>query len=183
MTIEMEAVRLESERLILRAHRIDDFPETAALWGDPVVVAHISGTPLGAEQSWARFLRYRGHWSYLGFGYWVVESRETGKFLGEVGFADYRRDTQPNLDGKPEAGWVFRTSAHGRGYATEAVSRMLRWADQHLTSETTVCMFDPAHAASIRVARKVGYGNDVLGRYGDRNSLFLERQRDIQAAN
>jgi RimJ/RimL family protein N-acetyltransferase len=147
------------------------------MWADPLVVAHISGTPSTEEQSWARLLRYTGHWYQLGFGYWVVESKTDGAFLGEVGFADYRRDTQPSLRETPEAGWVFTSGAHGKGYATEAVTRMLGWADAHLNYAKTACIFDPTHSASVHVARKAGYGNETLGIYGGRETLFMERAR------
>ncbi|WP_299847872.1 GNAT family N-acetyltransferase [uncultured Roseovarius sp.] len=168
---------LETERLVLRGHQTSDFPESAAMWADPRVVAHISGTPFTAEQSWSRLLRYAGHWHHLGFGYWVVESRKDRAFLGEVGFADYHRDTSPSLKGKPEAGWAFKTDAQGNGYATEAVTAMLRWADRHLEFAQTACMFDPDYAASLNVARKTGYSNEVIGRYGRDKALFMERSR------
>ncbi len=62
------------------------------MWADPEVTRYIGGKPLTEEESWARLLRYVGHWSLLGFGYWVVEEKTTGNFIGEVGFADYKRD-------------------------------------------------------------------------------------------
>lgn len=168
---------LETERLRLRGHRIEDFTDSAAMWADPAVVKFISGTPSTEEQAWARFLRYAGHWHHLGFGYWVVTSKADGGFLGEVGFAEYHRDTEPSLKGRPEAGWVFASHAHGKGIANEAVSAMLHWADATLDAPATAAIFDPAHAASIHVARKLGFGNDVLGRYGEHETLFLERPR------
>ncbi|WP_353476291.1 GNAT family N-acetyltransferase (plasmid) [Salipiger sp. H15] len=168
---------LETARLILRGHRREDFAACAAMWADPAVVAHISGVPSTEEQSWSRFLRYAGHWQHLGFGYWAVISKEDGVFLGEVGFADYHRDTTPSLAGSPEAGWVFASHAHGKGYATEAVTAMHGWADANLPNAQTAAIFDPAHSASIHVARKVGYGGDRLGLYGERETLFLQRPR------
>lgn len=168
---------IETERLLLRGHHVNDFRESAAMWADERVVAHISGVPSTGEQSWSRLLRYAGHWYHLGFGYWVVVSKADGDFLGEVGFADYRRDTEPSLDGKPEAGWVFKVCAHGKGYATEAVSAMMQWADANLSCMYTSAMFDPAYSASINVAKKVGFSSEVLGRYGDREALFMERAR------
>lgn len=168
---------LETERLLLRGHRVDDYSESASMWADSQVVAHISGTPSSEEQSWSRLLRYTGHWCHLGFGYWVVESKADRSFLGEVGFADYHRDTKPSLQGKPEAGWVFKSNAHGKGYATEAVIVMLRWADQHMRSTSTACMFDPAYSASINVAKKAGYSNEIMGYYGLHEALFMERSR------
>lgn len=62
---------LETERLILRGHGVDDFGDSAAMWAEPEVVRHIGGRPFTREESWSRLLRYIGHWSALGFGYWV----------------------------------------------------------------------------------------------------------------
>jgi len=178
MTIDNDlAPVLETERLLLRGHRIADFPDSAAMWADPTVVARITGAPSNEEQSWSRFLRYAGHWRHLGFGYWAVLGKSDGAFLGEVGFADYHRDTEPSLRGKPEAGWVFVAGAHGKGYATEAVTAMLTWADARLDYPYTAVMVDPSYAASINVAKKVGYSQEFLGRYGDRQALFMERAR------
>lgn len=168
---------LETERLLLRGHHVEDFHECASMWADPDVVAQISGVPSTNEQSWSRLLRYAGHWRLLGFGYWVVEAKADGSFLGEVGLADYHRDTEPDLKGKPEAGWVLKAQAHGHGYATEAVLAMLRWSDANLTHSSTAAMFNPAHAASINVARKVGYSDEKMGRYSDQDALFMFRAR------
>ena len=166
---------LETPRLILRPHRRDDFADSAAMWADEAVVRHISGRPFSPEESWSRLLRYAGHWRLLGFGYWVVETRDGGRFVGEVGFADYQRALTPPQPEMPEAGWVLTTSAQGQGYATEAVTRIVAWADRHIGAERTFCMFDPAHAASVRVGRKVGYGNDVMASYRDQPVLLLSR--------
>jgi RimJ/RimL family protein N-acetyltransferase len=56
----------------------------------------------------------------LGFGYWVIEDKATGRFVGEVGFADYKRDMESPVKEAPEIGWVLAADAHGSGYATEA---------------------------------------------------------------
>lgn len=168
---------LTTERLILRGHRIDDFEDSAALWGDPDVVRHISGRPSTVEEAWSRLLRHVGHWHLLGFGYWVATDRQSGAFVGEVGMVDYKRDMTPGLAGRPEAGWVLRTSAHGRGLATEAVGAMLKWADTVLEAPTTVAIFNPEHSASIRVAEKVGYSVIGTATYRDRPTLVMERAR------
>jgi hypothetical protein len=79
---------VETERLRLRGHTLDDFAHTRALWGDAAVVTYMGGKPFTSEECWTRFLRYFGHWSVLGFGYWVVEEKATGDFVGEVGFGN-----------------------------------------------------------------------------------------------
>ncbi len=123
---------LETERLTLRAHRLDDFGPYAAMWADPVVIQHIGGKSIPDEDAWTRFLRQAGHWALLGFGYWVVEEKTTGAFAGEIGFANLRRNMEPPLGDTPEIGWVLASPFHGKGYATEAVRAALAWGDRAL---------------------------------------------------
>jgi RimJ/RimL family protein N-acetyltransferase len=145
------------------------------MWADPEVTRYIGGVPSTPEQTWSRLLRYVGHWSLLGFGYWVVCERTTGRFVGEVGFADFKRDLKPPLGATPESGWALATWAHGRGYATEAVKTALVWGDQHLKSKRTVCLIAPEHQASIRVAAKCGYSSAGTGIYKGETSNLYER--------
>jgi RimJ/RimL family protein N-acetyltransferase len=141
----------------MRPHTLEDFGESAALWGDPVVTRHIGGRPFTNEEVWARLLRYAGHWGLLGFGYWVVREKATGRFVGEVGFADFKRDLEPSFGSSPEIGWVLSPWAHGKGFATEAVRAALAFGEAHFEWRDTVCMINPENAASIRVAEKCGY--------------------------
>jgi len=145
------------------------------MWADPVVVRHIGGRPFTAQETWTKILRYVGHWQLLGFGYWVLCERATGRFVGEAGFADFRREMTPPLDGTPELGWALATWAHGRGLATEALRAMLAWGDSHLAARRTVCIINPDNRASIRVAEKIGYREKVKTRYGNDAVLLFER--------
>ncbi|MDE4132606.1 GNAT family N-acetyltransferase [Phaeobacter sp. QD34_3] len=172
----MSDVILETERLILRPHRVEDFPDVAALWADPVVVRHISGVPSTPEASWSRLLRNMGHWQAMGYGYWAVTERSTGDFLGEVGFSDFKREIDPPLAVIPEAGWVLATHAHGRGIAGEAVTAMHDWADAAKDWAETVCLFDPAHAVSQKVALKLGYRvREQAAIYQGKQTLVMSR--------
>jgi RimJ/RimL family protein N-acetyltransferase len=172
----LTAPALETERLVLRGHTPADFDECAAMWGDPRVTEFIGGRPSTAEEVWTRVLRYAGMWALLGFGYWVVRERETGRFVGEMGFADFRREVTPPLDA-PEAGWVLAPWAHGRGYATEAVRAVLAWGDAHLAAPHTVCMIAPQNAPSIRVAEKLGYREFARTTFKGDDTLLFQRPR------
>lgn len=153
----MDVPLIETERLILRAHRLDDFDALAEMWGDPAVARFTGGTPSTREDSWARLLRYVGHWQLLGFGFWAVELKGDERFVGDVGFADWHREITPALDGMPEGGWVFSPRVHGSGIATEAIRAALGWMDRRQGAGTTSCIIAPENAASIRVAEKCGY--------------------------
>jgi RimJ/RimL family protein N-acetyltransferase len=166
---------LETERLILRGHRLADFNHSAAMWGDPVVTRYTTGKPLTEEECWTRLLRYIGHWTLLGFGYWVAEEKGTGNFIGEIGFADYKRDMQPSLNGMPESGWILASHAHGKGYATEALRAAVQWGDEHFGSPTA-CVIVPENLASVHVALKCGYEEAQPATYkGKTVKLFLRK--------
>jgi RimJ/RimL family protein N-acetyltransferase len=167
---------LETERLKLRGHRLDDFNHCAAMWADPKVTRFIGGKPLSEEESWRRLLAYVGHWSLIGFGYWVAEEKATGDFVGEIGFADYKRDLEPSLKGTPEIGWVLAAHAHGKGYATEAVRAAVAWGDAHFHSARTACIIAPENLASIRVAVKCGYRELARATYKGNPTMMFVRE-------
>jgi RimJ/RimL family protein N-acetyltransferase len=130
--LHTSAPTLETDRLVLRAHRVDDFEPSAAMWGDEGVTRFIGGKPFTAEEVWQRMLRYPGHWALLGFGYWVLEEKATGDFVGEAGLLNLNRAIEPPLGDAPEAGWVLTPRVHGKGYATEAMTRALAWTETEL---------------------------------------------------
>ncbi len=168
---------IETERLLLRGHRLADLPESAAMWADPIVYRFISGSASSEQQSWMRMLNYRGHWSLMGFGYWAIEERSTGRFIGELGFADFKRGVDPSIHAYPEAGWVLAPHAHGRGYATESIRAALHWGDRNLEQERTVCIIDPPNLRSIRLAEKFGYALLRQGSYrGADVGIFLRKR-------
>jgi RimJ/RimL family protein N-acetyltransferase len=93
----------------------------------------------------------------MGFGYWVIKEKETGRFVGELGFADYKRDIVPSIKGVPELGWALVSREHGKGYGTEAVRAAVAWGEAHFGPARTVCIIHPENLASIRVAQKCGF--------------------------
>ena len=167
---------LETPRLRLRPFRADDLEPHAATLADPEVVRHLSGIPHSREESWRRLLAATGLWDVLGYGYWSVERREDGAWLGQVGFADFKRDMAPSIEGLPEMGWIFAPSGQGQGYATEAVDVALAWADSALRAAEIVAIISPGNAASIRVAEKTGFGEVSEARYRDEAILLFRRR-------
>ena len=124
---------------------------------DEDVVRHLGGQPFSREETWRKILGSLGLWDLLGYGYWVAERLEDKAYLGQIGFADFKRDMVPNIENIPEMGWILAPHAHGKGYASEAVAAALAWADEHLKAPEIVAIIDPANAASIRVAEKAGF--------------------------
>jgi RimJ/RimL family protein N-acetyltransferase len=150
------APNIETARLRLRAHRPDDFAACRAIWSDPQVVRHIGGKPATGEDAWRRLLTYAGLWSLLGFGYWAIEARHSGEYVGDIGFAEFQRDIDPSLHGMLECGWALARAAQGQGYASEALAAIETWRRVHFPESRAVCIIAPDNPASIRVAEKAG---------------------------
>ena len=148
---------IETERLRLRAHCAKDHAECLAIWSDPEVTRYIGGRPFTSEEVWKRLLQYVGLWSLLGYGYWAVEEKATGRYIGDIGFADFLRDMEPSLRGMLEFGWVLAPHAHGKGYASEAVAAAVAWGEAHFPALPAVCIISPENLPSIRVAEKAGF--------------------------
>lgn len=167
---------LETERLRLRGHVLSDFESSARMWADAGVTRHIGGRPSTREESWRRFMTFPGHWMLMGYGYWLIEERASGAYVGDGGFATFHRDLGAYSFDAPEQGWALTPAMHGKGYATEAAQAMLRWAVQHFRRTDFVCMISPENAPSIRVAEKLGYREFARTDYKGEPSILLRRQ-------
>ncbi|MDL2399870.1 GNAT family N-acetyltransferase [Rhizobium mayense] len=167
---------LITERLILRAHRLEDFDDYTAFWTQEDLVRYIGGEPSTREQAWSRLLRYAGMWHHLGFGFFAVEERQSGRFIGEVGFLDLHRDMHPTTtEGTLESGWGITPALQGRGYATEAVKAAIAWADDTFPGRRMTCIVDPENRPSLRVAEKVGFRRIGEVMYKDKSNVMFER--------
>ncbi len=170
---------LETERLRLRGHRANDFAAVAAMWSDPIVNRYTTGKPLASDDAWGKALRNAGLWPVLGYGYWVIEEKATGEFVGETGFADFHRQIEPPLTGMPEMGWVLLSQFHGKGYATEATRAAINWGDEHITVKPMCCIIHVENAVSVRLAHKLGFRESHRSAYKNHDVIVM--LRDVAA--
>jgi RimJ/RimL family protein N-acetyltransferase len=153
---------IETERLILRQHRLDDFEDICNVYGDAEVMRFITGRASTREESWARLLRYVGHWNLLGYGFFAIVEKASGRFAGDAGLARFQRGLGQGFDDFDESGWVLAGWAHGHGYAAEALTAVHEWHRHRFGAQRTVCIVSPDHHRSLRLAEKLGYR-----RYGE----------------
>ncbi|HEX8308972.1 MAG TPA: GNAT family N-acetyltransferase [Allosphingosinicella sp.] len=169
------APTLETPRLRLRGYRASDLDAQWASMSDPEVVRFLGGVPQSREETWRKILGSPGLWALLGYGYWVAERLEDGAYLGQIGFADFKREMSPGIEGIPEMGWIMAPQAQGRGYATEAVLAALAWADRTLGGGETVAIISHDNAASIRIAEKGGFSVREEATYKGEPILLFRR--------
>ena len=169
---------LDTQRLRLRAFRSEDFEAFNNFWNEPAVYRHITGKALSEEENWGRLMRLVGHWPLVGFGSWAVEERNSGEFIGQVGFGDYHREMATAMP-EPEAGWALAGAWHGQGFAAEAMQAVVNWGDQHIDMPRTACIIDLENLPSQILAQKLGYILAAETTYKDKPVQLLHRQRVI----
>lgn len=163
-------------RLRLRVFDTTDHRSVHRIMARPETFAFSERDAPTEEESWARLLRQIGHWSALGFGMFGVESRASGALIGEVGFADFRRDISPEFDSVPEAAWTIDPEHWGQGYATEAALAAHHWLRRQRPWGGTVCMIHEGNSRSLRLATSLGYsGFAETSRGGHKLRLFRRR--------
>jgi RimJ/RimL family protein N-acetyltransferase len=168
---------LATDRLVLRPLALQDLDAYADFWGDPQVVRHITGTPVAREQSWRRLLASVGHWQLLGFGFFALEERATGRFIGEAGFQEMHRELAPSIEGTLETGWAILPAFQGKGYASEAVGAAMRWAGAAFPALAFSCIIDPHNQASLRLAARLGFVEDAPALYSGKTVIVLRKGR------
>ena len=111
--------RLETDRLVLRAWRDDDLDPFSQMMADADVARFIAGSALSRNDAWRTMATFIGHWALRGFGFWVVERKSDGAFLGRVGL------WQPEGWVGMEVGWALARPCWCNGYASEAAKASL----------------------------------------------------------
>lgn len=138
--------RLETERLVLRAPRIEDL----RLWTEMMCGPGSEGLggPLSAEAAYSAFCVYAAGWLLHGHGLWSVDRRDDGVLIGFVPLGLEWPDEEPEL------GWMFAEDARGQGYATEAAAA----ARDHGATLLAhfVSYIDPFNTGSKAVAARLG---------------------------
>ncbi len=143
---------IETERLRLRAPRIEDFPAYAEIVEGPSG-RFVTDDP-SRDGAWFDFTQMVATWMLRGHGLWTVERRAGGEPIGFVllGF-------EPG-DHEPELGYLFRASAQGQGFATEAAIAARGHAFDALGWSTLVSTVDPENHRSRDLARRLGAVRD-----------------------
>ncbi|WP_282610097.1 GNAT family N-acetyltransferase [Pelagibius sp. Alg239-R121] len=144
---------LETERLLLRSPRMDDWSGYAEMMSSARSV--YMGGPFSTFAAWGMFCHDLAQWPLMGHGALMMEDRDTGVCLGQVGI------NHGPLFPEHELGWLVYPSAEGRGYAFEAAQTLRDWAFKVRRLETLVSYVDPDNMRSRRLAERLGAALDT----------------------
>lgn len=148
----MRPARLTTDRLVLRAFEMTDAPVVQALCGDREVAKFLLRVPHpypdDAAEQWIQF--HPQFWEAdMEYPFAITRAPE-GDVVGAVGLV-------PNSEhNRGELGYWIGRPYWGRGFATEAVTAVLRWAFTELELDRVHAHHDIANEASGRVLAKAG---------------------------
>lgn len=149
--------RIETQRLVLRLPRIEDFERYAQLQAHEEATRYIGGR-MERHAAWRRFLQMPGAWAVQGYAMFSVIEKDSGLWQGQMG--PWQPDGWPGT----EIGYALHPDAWGKGYAIEAAVAAVDWAFANLGWSEIIHCIDPANAASQKVAQRLGSGNRGPGR-------------------
>ncbi len=145
--------RLQTERLLLREFRREDFDAYAEHFADPVSAAHL--IPTDRQTVWRIFCSSAGLWLIHGAGWWAVEDRRTGQLVGNVG-AFFREESAVM-----ELGWNTYRAFWGQGFANEAAAAAIHYALEIRGEPKVRALISATNESSLRVARRLGLTHEA----------------------
>jgi len=149
---------IHTPRLILRQWKAADVPEFVAMNEDPQVMKYFPGllTPKQSE-GWAENCRQM--LERQGWGLWAVEVKEGGEFIGFVGLHAPTIDLPFNPC--VEIGWRLKSTAWGKGYATEAARACLDHGFKVIGLKEIVSFTSIVNTPSSAVMERLGMKRDA----------------------
>lgn len=155
---------LETERLILRAPRAEDFQILRSIWLTDR--SQFIGGPYNEEDAWLDFAQATAGWLLRGLGYWTVTRRTDGEVLGLIGIG--QETTDPEL----EFGWVVTDAAEGNGFAFEACTAVRDYGFKTIGLKTLVSFIDTRNSRSIALANRLGAVDDTPDDWSHEDLVF-----------
>ena len=152
----MDVTELETDRLILRQWQETDYPLFANLNADKQVMEYFPSR-LSRKESDRLAGICAGLISTRGWGLWALELKATDAFIGFVGL-HVSKQTMPFSPGI-EIGWRLAKEYWGKGYATEAASRVLKFAFETLNLNEVVSFAAVNNYPSRSVMERIGLLN------------------------
>jgi len=150
---EVTFTRIESERLILRRFEDSDLAPFVAYRNDPEVALYQSWDSFEAQDARTFILEMEstrpgvpGEWFQF-----AIESKEAGSLIGDCALRVDRHE--PYL---AEIGFTLAREYQGKGFAAEAVSRLLDYAFGALELHRVIAVADSRNAPSVALIERLG---------------------------
>ena len=166
--METSNIILKTDRLTLREITVDDVDRLYEIYAEPGITDFIE--PLYEDRDeeivyTKDYIKYQ--YGFYGYGLWIVVENDTGRTVGRAGLTNRAGYLEAEL------AYVIEKDRQGRGYATEALNAILKYAGDELYLESLNCFVMPGNEISIHLCEKLGFkymedadiGGEVMHRY------------------
>jgi RimJ/RimL family protein N-acetyltransferase len=162
-------VHLETDRLIIRNFRPDDWQELQqlAIWyrGSPWS-QYDHPWPTSEEE-----VKGMASWFAEGDGYLAACLKATGELMGLISIAR-RGDQSGAVHG---LGYVFHADYHGKGYASEGCRAAMAYVFETLKADRILTGTHPDNTPSVRLLARLGLREVEPGEYTITREAWLAR--------
>lgn len=149
----MSKYEFETPRLGFRQWKEEDKSLFAKMNASSEVMRYFPST-LAKEQSDEFYNKIVDHFEENGYGLWAVEEKQTGEFIGFIGF--YNATFEAEFTPCVEIGWRLDNKFWNKGYATEGAGGCLKHGFDELDFEEIYSFTAEINKPSINVMEKIG---------------------------
>jgi len=142
-------IELQTERLVLRPLRPEDWPGARAFLTCTTTMRYLGGVQYEAD-AWRTFASWLGMWQLTPAAMFAVIEKASGEWIGRIG------PWHPLRWPVREVGWGLRREWTGRGLAYEAAKASVAYAHETLGWDTVSHLIDDANHSSQRLAERLG---------------------------
>ena len=147
----------------MRGWRESDLAPWAAMNADPEVRRYL-GPLLTFEQASAWVLNFQDGLDRYGFGFWALEVRASGEFIG---FTELHTVDEEMPFTGVELGWRLARPAWGHGYATEAALAAAGYGFAVMGLPEIFAVTTAGNLRSQAVMRRIGMTSDPAEDFDD----------------
>ena len=140
---------IETDRLILREPRAEDFPVYESFFADRQASA-LYGGPLLPDKAWRVLAADLGHWMLRGYGRWAVTLKQSGVMIGGCGL------WWPEGYPRSELTWWIIPTERKKGYAKEASVAAINFGYETLGWTLVETHMNDENIAARRLAESLG---------------------------
>lgn len=146
---KLPAIIAETKRCYIREMTGEDMEALYEILTDEETAKYLPAKAGSKEEELEKLLSYVSCvYSFFGYGYWGVFSKETGELIGRAGFKEGEYPL--------EAGYVIKRCHWGKGFATEVLTELVRYGAEELDCREIYANIHEENTASLRVAEKCG---------------------------
>ena len=141
-----------TDRLVIREQTLDDIPALYEIYSDKEAVKYTEDLYEDAGEEREYLQNYiDNQYRFFEYGIWALTLKESGRLIGRAGLS--ARDGYDAL----EIGYILGKPYRGQGYAKEAVTAIIEYAERELDVHDFTAFSKEQNKASTGLLESIGF--------------------------